>query len=180
MCLRMAFSITLLLLSSVAAAVFTFPHNTLDNLESSGGGPSGPIQGVVKVVQLDPHTLVQSGLFGRGLSPRRVPSLGSRLPFPAFLSRGRPAPAPASRTPASPLQQLLPKSPSDSELKKRQGLLMWQRASNKGEKMSLPVHLKDVKQTCGAVAFTQVRDFSVTSPAGRFLFPPSAELDERH
>ncbi|KAM9363670.1 DAN domain family member 5 [Symphorus nematophorus] len=126
--------------------------------ESSGSGPDEPIQGVVKVVQLDPRALAQSGLFRRGLSPRRAPFVSSRMPFPAFLSHGRPGPAPAPKTPVSPLNHLQPKSPStEMELKKRQGLQMWHRAINKGEKMSmsLPLNLKDPKQTCAAVPFTQ-------------------------
>ncbi|KAA8594956.1 DAN domain family member 5 [Etheostoma spectabile] len=159
----MAFIISLVILSGWTAVAFTFPHNTFDNiikgsrieLESSGSGPDEPVQGIVKVVQLDPRALAHSGFIRGGLTPRRVPSLSSRLSFPAFLSHGRPGLAPASRTPVSPLHDLHPKSPSVLELKKRQGLQMWQRAINKGEKMSLPVNLKDTKQTCTAVPFTQ-------------------------
>ncbi|XP_040892718.1 DAN domain family member 5 [Toxotes jaculatrix] len=160
----MAF-LSLIFLSSWTAVAFTFPHNPFDNtligsrveFESSGSGPDEPFRGIVKVVQLDPHSLAQSGFFRRGLTPRRVSSLSSRLSFPAFLSRGRPGPAPASKAPVSPLHLLNPKSPAESELKKRQGLQMWQRAINKGDKMtmSLPVNLKDTKQTCSAVPFTQ-------------------------
>ncbi|XP_044044913.1 DAN domain family member 5 [Siniperca chuatsi] len=160
----MAFPISLVFLSSWTAVAFMFPHSTFDNIvkgsrvefESSGSGPDEPVQGVVKVVQLDPHALAQSGFFRRGLTPRRAPSLSSRLSFPAFLSHGRPGTAPLPKTPVSPLHHLQPKSPTDMELKKRQGLQMWQRAINKGEKMtmSLPVNLKDTKQTCAAVPFT--------------------------
>ncbi|GAA6232327.1 DAN domain family member 5-like [Lates japonicus] len=161
----MAFLISLIFLSSWTALAFTLPHNIFDNtlkgsrveLESSGSGPDEPIRGVVKVVQLDPHALAQSGFFRRGLTPRRAPSLSSRLSFPTFLSQGRPGPAPASKAPVSPLHYLRPKGPTEIELKKRQGLQMWQRAINKGDKMtmSLPINLKDTKQICSAVPFTQ-------------------------
>lgn len=167
MCQRMAFPISLVFLSSWTVVAFTFPHNTFDNIvkgsrvefESSGSGPDEPVRGIVKVVQLDPRAVAQSGFFRQGLTPRRAPSLSSRLSFPAFLTHGRPGPAVAPKTPVSPLHHLNPKSPTEMELKKRQGLQMWQRAISKGEKMamSLPVNLKDTKQTCTAVPFTQVR-----------------------
>ncbi|XP_042250404.1 DAN domain family member 5 [Thunnus thynnus] len=159
----MALLISFVFLSSWTTVAFTFPHNTFDNIlrgsriefESSGSGPDEPLQGIVKVVQLDPHALAQSGLFRRGLTPRRAPSLSSRLSFPAFLSQGRAGPA--SKAPVNPLHHLHPKNPTEMELKKRQGLQMWQRAIDKGDKMtmSLPVNLKDTKQTCTAVPFTQ-------------------------
>ncbi|XP_073339533.1 DAN domain family member 5 [Pagrus major] len=159
----MAFSISLILFSTWTAVAFTFPHNIFDNIvkgsrveyESSGGGPDESVRGTVKVVQLDPRALAHSGFFRRGLTPRRVSSLSPRLPFPAFLSHGRPGPALAPKTPMSPLHHLSPKSPNEMELKKVQGMQMWQRAMSKGEKMSLPVSLKDTKQTCAAVPFTQ-------------------------
>ncbi|XP_076583671.1 DAN domain family member 5 [Chaetodon auriga] len=161
----MAFPVSLVLLSGWTAVAFTFPHNTFDNIvqksrvefESSGSRPDEPAQGIVKVVQLDPRALAQSGFLRRGLTPRGAPSLSSRLSFPAFLSHGRAGPAPALKTPVSPLRHLHPKSPTEMELKKSQSLQMWQRAINKGEKMtmSLPVHLKDTKQTCTVVPFTQ-------------------------
>ncbi|XP_029987750.1 DAN domain family member 5 [Sphaeramia orbicularis] len=161
----MASLIGLILLSSWAALGLTFPHSVLENtwrgsrveLESSGGGSDEPVRGIVKVVQLDPHTLAQSGLFRRGPTPRRAPSLSSRLSFPAFLSQGRPGPAPIPKGPVNPLNYLRSKTTSEVELKKRQGLQMWQRAIDKGDKMavSLPVSLKDTKQTCTAVPFTQ-------------------------
>nr|XP_046234473.1 DAN domain family member 5 [Scatophagus argus] len=161
----MAFLLSLVLLSSWTAVAFTFPHNTFDNIvkgsrvefESSGSGPDEPVQGTVKVVQLDPRALAQSGFFRRGLTPRRVSSISSRLSFPAFLSRGRPGLSPAPKTLKSPLHHLQPKSSTEMELKKRQGLQMWQRAINKGEKLttSLQVKLRDTKQACAAVPFTQ-------------------------
>ncbi|AWP05790.1 DAN related protein [Scophthalmus maximus] len=156
----MAFLISLIFWSSWSAVAFTFPQNTFDKLlkrsrvefESSGSGPDEPVRGIVKVVQLDRHALAQSGFFRGGLIPRRAPS---RLPFPAFLSQGRPGPAPASKAPVSPLHYLHPKSPTETELKKRHGLQMWQRAIDKGDKLSLPVNFKDTKQTCTALPFTQ-------------------------
>ncbi|TKS68012.1 Cerberus Precursor [Collichthys lucidus] len=161
----MSFTLSLVFLSGWTAVAFTFPHNTFDNIvkgsrvefESSGSGPDEHPQGIVKVVQLDPRALAQSGFFRRGLTPRGAPSLSSRLSFPSFLSHGRPGPALAPKTPVNPLHHLHPKSPAEMELKKRQGLQMWQRATNKGEKttMPLPVNLKDAKQTCTAVPFTQ-------------------------
>ncbi|XP_045903278.1 DAN domain family member 5 [Micropterus dolomieu] len=161
----MFFPISLVFLSCWTAVAFAFPRSTFDNIvrgskvefESSGSGPDDPVRGIVKVVHLDPHFLPQSGFFRKGLSPRRPSSISSRLSFPAFLSHGRPGPAPVPKTPVSPLHHLHPKSSTEMELKKRQGLQMWHRAINKGEKrtMSLPVNLKDTKQTCTAVAFTQ-------------------------
>ncbi|XP_060916316.1 DAN domain family member 5 isoform X2 [Labrus mixtus] len=156
----MAFPLILILLSHWTLAL-TFPHNAFDNIvkgsrvdfESSGSGPDEPVRGVVKVVQLDPRSLAHSGFFRQGLTPRRAPSLSARLSFPAFLSQGRPGPAPGPRTPLSPLHQLRPKN--EIEVKKTQGLQMWQRAINKGEKMHLPINLKDTKQTCTAIPFTQ-------------------------
>ncbi len=163
----MDFPLSLVLLSSLTAVASTFPQNSFDNVvrgssvqfESSGSGPDEPVQGIVKVVQLDPHALAQSGFFRRGLTPRRAPSLSSRISFPAFLSHGRPGPVPVRKTPVSPLHHLQPKSSTEKELKKKQGLQMWQRAVDKGEKstVSVPINLKDTKQTCAAVPFTQVR-----------------------
>ncbi|KAM9856964.1 DAN domain family member 5 [Aulostomus maculatus] len=148
---------------SICGAVASFPHNSFYQIpkasrvefESSASGPDEPVQGVVKVVPLSPHALAQSGLFRRGLTPKRPPSLSSRLSFPTFLSQGRPAAA--VKAPLNPLHRLQPKNPSEMELKKRQGFQMWQRAIDKGNKMtlSLPVSLKDTKQTCTAVPFTQ-------------------------
>lgn len=163
----MSLPVTFVLLSGLAAVAVTLPHSALERtvkvprvqFESSGGGADEPVRGTVKVLQLDPRSLAQSGLFRRGLTTRRVPSLGSRLPFPAFLSRGRPAQAPSSRTRVSPLNHLNPGGPSEADVKKKQGLQMWQRAINKGEaaSVSLPVQLKEAKQTCAAVPFVQVR-----------------------
>ncbi|KAK1887069.1 Cerberus [Dissostichus eleginoides] len=142
----MAFSISLVFLSSWTAVALTFPHNAFDNIikgsrvefESSGSGLSEPVRGIVRVVQLDPRTLAQSGFLRAGLTSRRVPSLNSRLSFPAFLSHGRPGLAPASKTSMSPLHLLQPKGHTQMELKKRQGLQMWQRAVHKGDKITLP------------------------------------------
>ncbi|KAM3624282.1 uncharacterized protein V6R79_021487 [Siganus canaliculatus] len=155
----MSFSTSLVLFSVWTAVAFTFPHNTFHNIvtgtkaevESSGDGPDQSIQGTVKVVQLDPRALAQSSFFRRGLTPRRTPSLSSRSSFPAFLSHGRPGLAQVRKTPVNPLHHLHP----EVDHKKRQGLHMWQNAIKKGEKIPLPVSLKDSKQTCNAVPFTQ-------------------------
>ncbi|XP_047435113.1 DAN domain family member 5 [Mugil cephalus] len=154
----MAFLINVIFFSSLTSAVVSLPHNAFVKgskveFESSGNGPDEPVQGIVKVVQLDPRALVQSGFLRRGLTPRRSLFHSSRLPFPAFLSRGRLGSA--HKAPVSPLQILHPKKPSEMELNKKQGLQMWQRAIDKGGKMTLPVNLKDTKQTCNAVPFTQ-------------------------
>uniref|UniRef100_A0A8C6TEX3 DAN domain family, member 5 n=1 Tax=Neogobius melanostomus TaxID=47308 RepID=A0A8C6TEX3_9GOBI len=160
----MAFFTGLMFLS-FAAFVMPIPQHLLDSLrrgyrqelEASGGGPGEPIQGVVKVVQLDHRALAQSGLFRRGLSSRRAPSLSARSALPAFLSLGRPGPAIGSKLPMHPLNHLHPKVSSSADTRKRQGQQMWQRVIEKGDKMNvmLPNALKDTKQTCTAVPFTQ-------------------------
>ncbi|CAN9510498.1 unnamed protein product [Ophioblennius macclurei] len=143
------------------AAALTLPRSPLlkalrVDFDSSGSGPTEPVQGVVKVVQLDPRSLSQTGIFRRGLTPRRAAFHGPKLPFPAFLSHGRPGPAVASEAPASPQHNLHPKAPSEMQRKKI-GVQMWQKAIDKGAKKAsaLPVNLKDTKQTCTAVPFTQ-------------------------
>lgn len=164
----MLFPLSFVFTSCLTAPAFALPHSAFDflrgpkaELESSGSGPNEPVQGVVKVFPLDPRSLANSGFLRRELSARRAPSLSPRLPFPAFLSQGRPGPAPApalgSKALVSPLHHLQPKS--EMELKKNQGLQMWQKAMNKGQTMpvSLPASLKDSRQTCSGVAFTQVR-----------------------
>ncbi|XP_061685393.1 DAN domain family member 5 [Syngnathoides biaculeatus] len=145
--------------SRESAASFPFPRNILERFpelsktefESSGGGLAGdPVRGLVRVVQLDPRSPAQSGLFGRRSQVR-----SSGPAFPAFLSQGRPGPAP--KAPVSPLHRLEAGRPAEVEHKKRRGLHMWQRAIDKGNKMavSLPANLKDAKQTCAAVPFVQ-------------------------
>lgn len=162
----MLFPLSFVFMSSLTVPAFALPHSTFDffrgpkaELESSGGGPDEPVQGVVQVFPLDTRSLASSGSLRRALSARRGPSLSPRLPFPAFLSQGRPAPAPAlaSKALVSPLHHLQPKS--EMELKKKQGLQMWQKAMNKGQAMpvSLPASLKDSRQSCSGVPFTQVR-----------------------
>uniref|UniRef100_A0A3P8UBQ7 DAN domain family, member 5 n=1 Tax=Amphiprion percula TaxID=161767 RepID=A0A3P8UBQ7_AMPPE len=152
----MSYLIGFIFLSSWTAVAVAFPFNTFAKgprleFESSGSGPDEPVRGIVKVVRMDPHALAQSGFLRRGLTPRRAHS--SRLPFPAFLSHGRPGQA--LKAPVSPLHNLRPKNPPEMELKKKQGLQMWQRAFGKGGKTTLPINLKDTKQTCTAVPFTQ-------------------------
>lgn len=160
----MLFPLSFVFMSSLTAPAFALPHAAFDffrgpkaELESSGGGPEEPVQGAVKVFPLDPRSLANSGFLRRGLSARRGPSLSPRLPFPAFLSQGRPGPAPAPALASKALvHHLQPKS--EMELKKKQGLQMWQKAMNKGPTMavSLPASLKDSRQTCSGVPFTQV------------------------
>ncbi|XP_015247399.1 PREDICTED: cerberus-like [Cyprinodon variegatus] len=159
-CQTIAFLSSLVIMSTWTASALMFPYNirlreSKDEFESSGAEVDQAIQGVVKVVQLDPRNLVNSGFFRRGFAHRGTPSHASRSPFPAFLSRGRPGPAKAPKEAVSPLHQLRPKRPLETDLKKKQGLQMWQRVMNKGGKVSLPVNLKDPKQTCTAVPFTQ-------------------------
>lgn len=166
----MLFPLTFVFMSSMTARAFTLPHSTFGFLkgpkaepESSGSGPNAPVQGVVGVFPLDPRSPAHSGFLRRGPGARRGPSLSPRMPFPAFLSQGRPGPAPASKAlvspPVSPLHHLQPRR--EMELKKKQGLQMWQKAVSKGglTAVSLPASLKDGKQSCSGVPFTQVRHF---------------------
>ncbi|XP_008275813.1 DAN domain family member 5 [Stegastes partitus] len=151
----MSYLIGLIFLSSWTAVAVTFPYNTFAKaskveFESSGSGPDEPVRGIVKVVRMDPRVLAQSRFLRSGLTLRRAHS--SKVPFPAFLSHGRPGPA--LNAPVSPLHNLRPKNPPEMELKK-QGLQMWQRALDKGGKIALPINLKDTKQACTAVPFTQ-------------------------
>ncbi|XP_010871172.2 DAN domain family member 5 [Esox lucius] len=164
---------------AVFALAFPFPYNGIRGvrrkdasreIESSGSGPVGehePIRGAVNVVKLNPHNLGQSGLFRRGgLSPRGAP--GPRMPFPSFLAMGRPGspavPVKGVAVPPHPLSQLRHdgQGQSGTDMKKRQGFEMWQRAMEKSDQrktlsMSLPLSLKDSanQQTCTAVPFTQ-------------------------
>uniref|UniRef100_A0A674DZ17 DAN domain family, member 5 n=1 Tax=Salmo trutta TaxID=8032 RepID=A0A674DZ17_SALTR len=155
----MTFFINFVFLSTFSAVALSlpFPHNSIKSVpkngasrdfESSGNGPvdeQEPIRGTVKVVKLNPNNLGLSGLFRRGgISPRGAP--GPRMPFPGFLSMGRPGP------PALPAKAAA----------KRQGFEMWQRAMDKSDhsktmSMSLPLSLKDSanRQSCAAVPFTQ-------------------------
>lgn len=160
----MLFPLALVFMPSMAALAFMLPHSTFDllkgpkaELESSGSGPSEPVQGVVRVFPLDPRSLAHSGFLRRGPSARRGSSLRPRMPFPAFLSQGRPGPAAASKAQVGPRHHLQPKG--EMELKKKQGFQMWQKAVSKGglTAVSLPASLKDGKQSCSGVPFTQVR-----------------------
>lgn len=152
----MTFFSSFVFLSSCAAAVVGLPQlveKARTDLESSAIGPEEPIQARVKVVQLDPRSLARSGLFRKGLTQRRALAHNSRPLFPLFLSQGRSGPAPALKAPASPSHNLM-----TTELKKK-GLQMWQKVAEKEEKMSLPVSLKENKQTCTSVPFTLVGPF---------------------
>lgn len=166
---------------SAVALSLPFPHNSIKSVpkngtsrdfESSGNGPvdeQEPIRGTVKVVKLNPNNLGLSGLFRRGgISPRGAPS--PRMPFPGFLSMGRPGPpalpAKAAAVPLHPLSHLHHGGQVNGGvgMKKRQGFEMWQRAMDKSDhsktmSMSLPLSLKDSanRQSCAAVPFTQVR-----------------------
>ncbi|XP_051940660.1 DAN domain family member 5 [Hippocampus zosterae] len=154
----MMLQLTLVVFFSTLATSFPFPRNTLENIrkaskadfEASGVGPGKPVRGLVRVLQLDPRGLVPSGFFARAGQAR-----SSRPSFPAFLSHGRPGPA--LKAPTSPLRRLQAERPVEMAHKKRQGLHMWQRAIDKGNKeaVSLPANLKDAKQSCAAVPFVQ-------------------------
>lgn len=179
----MTFFINFVFLSTFSAVALSlpFPHNSIKSVpkngasrdfESSGNGPvdeQEPIRGTVKVVKLNPNNLGLSGLFRRGgIFPRGAP--GPRMPFPAFLSTGRPGPLAlpdkAAAVPLHPLSHLHHDSQGNGGvgMKKRQGFEMWQRAMDKSDhsktmSMSLPLSLKDSanRQSCAAVPFTQVR-----------------------
>lgn len=157
---RMAFLIRIIFFSLWSTVAFTLPYNTFlkgsrFEFESSGSGPDEPVKGIVKVVQLDPRTMAQSAFFRRGQTLRKTFSHSSRLSFPAFLAHGRPGQAPGPKAAINPLHHLNANNPAEG--KKNQGVQMWQRAIDKGGKMPLPINLKDTKQTCAAVPFTQVR-----------------------
>ncbi|XP_046871486.1 DAN domain family member 5 [Hypomesus transpacificus] len=155
---------TFVFLPAVASLAFPFPRHGFrpfgkrtHDFDSSGNGPDDPSRGIVKVVKLDLHHSAHPGVFRRGLVPRTVPS--SRVPFPAFLAMGRPGPALPAQFAVPPLPHLRRESQSGLDVKKKQGLAMWQKAMNKGDhgkmSMPLPVTLKDAgKQTCTAVPFT--------------------------
>ncbi|XP_028261702.1 DAN domain family member 5 [Parambassis ranga] len=154
----MASLISIIFFSFWSTVAFTLPYNTFlkgsrVEFESSGSGPDEPVQGIVKVVQLDPRTMAQSAFFRRGQTLRRTLSHSSRSSFPAFLAHGRPGQASGPKAAINPLHHLNSNNPT--EVKKKQGVQMWQRAIDKGGKMPLPINLKDTKQTCAAVPFTQ-------------------------
>ncbi|MBN3318140.1 CER1 protein, partial [Atractosteus spatula] len=136
-----------LLCASLIAAAGGFPPNALESLlaregepESSGNGPGldGAVRGTVRVVKVSPQLLRQSEFFRRGSHARGA--------LPPFLALGRPGPA------------VPPGAEADD--RKKQGLLMWRAAIEKGdsakETLALPVNLKEpTKQSCAAVPFTQ-------------------------
>ncbi|KAJ3615274.1 hypothetical protein NHX12_018842 [Muraenolepis orangiensis] len=169
----MAFSLCCVLLLSVLAPIASpLPHNAVESTqtrpaggeqESSGDGPNEPPaallllrRGVAKVVRLDHRLQPPSGLFKRGAG---MTHRGSPVgPFPAFLSRGRVSTAgrPAGGPPHHPKEK---ESPGALEMRKRQGLHMWQQAVSKDQhpgKVSLALSLKEARQrTCTAIPFTQ-------------------------
>ena len=157
-----------LLLSVWAPSASPWPPHTVDSTvsESSGSGPPEPPalvpplrRGVVKVVRLDPHLQARSGLFKRAPTAAHRGGGPPRMPFPAFLSRGRAGPAGGQA--GAPLQPPREKeSPRGLESRKRQGLQMWQQAVSKEQhsgKVSLALSLKEARQqSCSAIAFPQV------------------------
>ncbi|KAG7252173.1 hypothetical protein CRUP_003334 [Coryphaenoides rupestris] len=171
--------ILFLLQAAWAPSASPYAHNAVEptltelaggGLESSGGGPNEPPGGRLhllhrrrhpptKVLRLSSYLPAQSGILKRGGPP---PALGGggggapgpRMPFPAFLSRGR-AGGPAVLHPPR-----VKEGPGGLEVRKRQGLRMWQQAVSKAEhrgKVSLvALSLKDARlQSCSAVPFTQ-------------------------
>ncbi|KAK2818166.1 hypothetical protein Q7C36_022099 [Tachysurus vachellii] len=122
------------------------------DLEFSGNGADEPVRGSVRVVKVSPHFLRHSpGLLGK-------PTL-KRTPFPAFLNLGRPEPSVHARAPAASLSHLSA-GYTGVDVRKRQGLEMWQRVMQKSEPrkeiLSLPFNSKDAEtQSCAALPFTQ-------------------------
>ncbi|XP_066566475.1 DAN domain family member 5 [Amia ocellicauda] len=155
-----------LLCALLCATVDSFPHNALESVlarhraaEASGSGPGSdePVRGTVKVVQVSPQFLQQSGFFRRG-TPFRVPPHHRGL-LPPFLALGRPGPA-VSNSGALPGPRPQLEGKGDTEAMKRQGLDMWRRAMEKSggarEALPVPISLMDSsKQSCAAVPFTQ-------------------------
>ncbi|XP_028294506.1 DAN domain family member 5 [Gouania willdenowi] len=156
----MSFLIVLIFLSSLVTGAAAFPHSFVRGLtfgvESSGSEPDESVRGNVRVVKLDPRTLAHSEFLRRGLTMRKAFSHNSRLPLPAFLSNGRPGPALAHKAAVSQPDNLSPKTALQMQ-KKKIGQQMWQRVIGKENKkpMVLPVSLKDSRQSCSAVPFTQ-------------------------
>jgi len=165
--------ILFLLQAAWAPSASPYAHNAVE-LESSGGGPNEPPsgrlhllhrrrhppthRGAAKVLRLSSSFPAQSGIFKLGGPPRALRGGGApgpRMPFPAFLSRGR-AGGPAALRPPG-----VKEGPGGLEMRKRQGMHMWQQAVSKAEhrgKVALvALSLKDARlQSCSAVPFTQV------------------------
>ncbi|KAJ8363404.1 hypothetical protein SKAU_G00122350 [Synaphobranchus kaupii] len=157
----MILSVSYAFLTAFCAVAHGVPHfgfkTPLDgarDFESSGNGAEEPIQGRVKVVKISPNFLRQSALFRRGAAIKNGSS--RRGPLPAFLSLGRPGPAPSNKGP----QASAPFQLFGADMKRRQGQEMWQRAMDKQtqdkEVLALPINPKDTsKQSCAAVPFMQ-------------------------
>ncbi|XP_061078936.1 DAN domain family member 5 [Conger conger] len=157
----MILSVSYVFLAACCAVVLGFPHfgfrSPLDgarDFESSGNGVEEPIQGRVKVVEISPNFLRQSSLFRRGTSIGN--SQSRRGPLPAFLSMGRPGPAPSNKAtqPSAPFQLF------GADMNRKLGQAMWQRMMDKNtqdkEVLALPINPKDSsKQSCAAVPFAQ-------------------------
>ncbi|CAL8332931.1 unnamed protein product [Merluccius merluccius] len=155
-----------------APSASPFAHNAVESpltepavggeLESSGGGPNEPptlllrhgVGKAVGPVGVRPGLPARPGLFQQGPA---APRGGPRMPFPAFLSRGRAGPAGGAV--GGPLHHpRVKESPGGLDMRKRMGLHMWQQAVSKEEhpKVSLALSLKDVRrQICTAIPFTQ-------------------------
>ncbi|XP_069052013.1 DAN domain family member 5 [Lepisosteus oculatus] len=150
-----------LLCASLIAAAGGFPPNALESLlarerepESSGNGPGleGAVRGTVRVVKVSPQFLRQSEFFRRGSHARGA--------LPPFLALGRPGPAVPPGPGALPGPRPRADVSAEADNRKKQGLLMWRAAIEKGdsakETLALPVNLKEPsKQSCAAVPFTQ-------------------------
>ncbi|TSK18009.1 Cerberus [Bagarius yarrelli] len=151
----------LITLTALAASLCALPRHPLQDhpkraavsdFEFSGNEENEPFQGSVRVVKVGPHFLRHSlGLMGK-------PAL-KRAPLPAFLALGRPGPSVHARAPAATLQHVSA-TYTGADIRKRQGLEMWQRVMQKSEPskeiLSLPFNPKDAAtQSCTALPFTQ-------------------------
>ncbi|KAL4647929.1 hypothetical protein GN956_G8233 [Arapaima gigas] len=134
----------------LCAIIHGFPHNgILKDFEASGGHADDPVRGTVKVFKLNSRVFQQPGF---GLRSGTAP----RSPFPAFLALGRPGPAQHGE--GAPHKRL--EADEGLEVRRRQGLDMWQKAMEKSsqtmEVLPLPGNLKDAsRQSCTAVPFMQ-------------------------
>ncbi|XP_058862848.1 uncharacterized protein LOC131705007 [Acipenser ruthenus] len=155
-----------ILLAAVCAVSLSSPQkgfNTFldEDAAGSGAGSDRPIQGVVKVVHLNPRFFGQSPFFSRrppsSLFGLGAPATGG-IPTP-FLGLGRRA-VPARSGPGSLLKpQPHLESGVGVVMHRKQGMDMWKKAIQRDSvaKEGLPVTLKEASQTaCRAVSFRQV------------------------
>nr|XP_015204458.1 PREDICTED: uncharacterized protein LOC102691401 [Lepisosteus oculatus] len=171
-----------LLCASLIAAAGGFPPNALESLlarereqESSGNGPGleGAVRGTVRVVKVSPQFLRQSEFFRRGSHARGA--------LPPFLALGRPGPAVPPGPGALPGPRPRADVSAEADNRKKQGLLMWRAAIEKGdsakETLALPVNLKEPsKQSCAAVPFTQAAGTGPLSAACSRCGPAKSRL----